>query len=159
MANTNNPHGFLWEKTDQSGSVKLKRMKTASNTSLKVGDPVSILNGLIKLAGATTTALYGVAAESIVGVAGTRNSVALIPAVDGYIFSGQHLSTLNLTAGYLGKRMGIISNTSGKCGISGYTGGTTGVLQIVGLKSGSAWGTYAQLMVAVIRSSYAGSVR
>jgi len=157
MANTNNPHSFLWEKTDQSGAVKLKRGKTVSNTTLKVGDPLSIVGGLIKLAGATSTALYGFAAEAVTGVVGTRNSVAFIPAADGYIFSGQHLSTLNLTAGYLGKRAGVIVNTNGKCGIN--AAATTSVLQILGLKPGSAWGTYAQLMVAVVRSSYAGSIR
>lgn len=157
MANTNNPHSFLWEKTDQSGAVKLKRGKTVSNTTLKVGDPLSIVGGYIKLAGATSTALYGFAAEAITGVAATQNSVAFIPAADGYIFSGQSRSTVNITAGYVGKRAGIIVTTNGKCGI--YVSAATSVLQIMGLKPGSAWGTYAQLMVAVVRSSYAGSIR
>jgi len=157
MANTNNPHSFLWEKTGQSGAVKLRRFKTVSNTTLAVGDPVVLASGYAKLAGVTSTALFGFAAEAVTGATGVRKSIALIPAMDGYIFSAQVKSSTNLTAGYLGAKGGIAGTTNGKIGFSATA--TTSVLQILGLKPGSAWGTYAQVMLAVIKSSYGGSIR
>ncbi len=157
MANLNNPHGFLWEKTEHAGAVKLKRFQTVSNATLSVGDPLVIVNGYVKLAGVTSTALFGFAAEAVTGAVGTRKSVAIIPALDGYIFSAQSKSTVNLTAGYLGAKGGIAGTTSGKIGFSPTA--TTSVLQILRLKPGSTWGTYAQIMVAVIKSSYGGSIR
>jgi hypothetical protein len=158
MANSNNRHSFLWEKTMNSGAVKLKRFKTTSAAKIGVGDPLVISSGYVKLAGATSTALFGFAAESCTSTAGVRKSVAIIPALGGYLFSAQHSNTLNVTAGYVGKRCGIGSSTSsGKIGLN--LAATTSVLQVMGLKPGSAWGTYAELMVAVVRSSYDGSIR
>lgn len=159
MANVNNPHSFLWERTDNSGAVRLKRRVTQSNTTLGVGDPVVLASGLLKLAGVTSTALYGFAAEAVTGAAGVRKSVAIIPAVAGYTFSAQVKSSTNLTAGYLGARGGIAGTTAGKIGFSATA--TTSVLQVQGIRRvpGNAWGTYAQLMLTVIRSSYDGSIR
>jgi hypothetical protein len=159
MANPNNPHSFLWEKTDQSGAVKLRRFVTVSNTTLSVGDPVVVLSGYVKLAGITSVALFGFAAEAVTGVAATRKSVAIIPAIDGYTFSAQVKSGTNLTVGYLGTKGGIAGTTNGKIGFSSTA--TTSVLQIIGLKKmpGNNWGTYAQLMLKVVRSGYEGSIR
>jgi hypothetical protein len=158
MANVNNRHSFLWEKTMQAGAVKIQRYKTVSAAKIGVGDPLVLASGYVKLAGATSTALFGFAAESCTSSAGVRKSVAVIPAAAGYVFSAQHSGTLNLTAGYLGKRCGTGSSTSaGKIGLN--AAATTSVLQIMGLKPGSAWGTYAELLVCVVRSSYDGSIR
>jgi len=166
MANVNNRHSFLWEKTNHSGAVKIKRYVTTSAAKIGVGDPLILAawtsatqKGGVKLAGATSTALFGFAVESCTSTAGVRKSVALIPAESGYIFSAQMSGTLNLTVGYLGKKCTIgSSTTAGKIGLSNPNAATS-VLQIIGLRPGSAWGTYAELLVAVVRSSYDGSIR
>jgi len=157
MANTNNKHGFLWEKTNQAGAVKLNRWKSVSAAAIKVGDPLVLASGYLKLAGVTSTGLYGIAAEAVTSAAGVRKSLAIIPFAAGHVFSAQHGSTLNLTAGYFGKRCGIMGTTNGKIALN--AAATTSVLEIVGLKPGSAWGTYAELLVTVVRSTYDGSIR
>lgn len=156
MANTNNPHSFLFEKDEHGGVPHLKRYKTASNTTIAPGDPLVISSGYLKLAGATSTGIFGFALEAVTGVTGTRDSVAIIPALSSYVFSAQHGGTLNVTHGYVGKRCGISSST----GVFALNlAATTSVLQVLGLKPGSAWGTYCQLMLAVVRSTYEGSIR
>jgi hypothetical protein len=163
--NTSNPHSFLWEANEYAGAVRLKRGLTVSNTTLKAGDPIilsSLQGGRIALAGVVSVALFGFAAENLTGVTGTRASAAYIPALEGYTFSAQHgtaANTLNITAGYIGKRCGIMNVSNGKICLN--AAATTSVLEIVGLRRvpGNKWGTLAQLLVKVVRSSYSGSIR
>jgi hypothetical protein len=154
MANPNNPHGFLFERNLAGGSMVLDRWKTTSNVSLSPGDPIVKASGRIKLAGATSTALFGVCVESVTAVAATTKSASFIPALPHYLWSGQVGSTVNMTSGLIGARYGIAGTTTGKIKLS--TTATTSVAQIVGLKPGSAYGTYAELLFVIAKSSYSG---
>lgn len=159
MANTNGPFGFLWAGTDEAGAVKMTRRQTTANTSLKTGDPLFMSGGYLRLAAAADAAIWGVAAEDVTGASGVKKSIAVLPCKQGSRWYVQHRSTLNLTAGYLGAKGGINGTTSGKIGM--YYNVNTSTLQIIGLKRtpGNAWGSYAQLLVKVIRSQYDGSIR
>jgi len=154
MPNVNNPYGFQLQRNQAAGaSVVTNRFVTVSNTSLVPGDPVVVASGYVKLAGILSTALFGVCMETVVGVAGVRKSVLVIPSLRDYLFAAQNKSAVNLTAGFLGKNFGIAGTTSGKIGSSSTQ--TTAVLKCVGLKPGSAWGTYAELLF-VIQKGYQG---
>jgi hypothetical protein len=125
------------------------RFVTQSNASLSPGDPVVLVSGYLKIAGVTSTALFGVSLESVTGAAGVRKSALVIPSLRDYIWAAQNKSAVNITAGYLGKNFGIAGTTSGKIGLSSTA--TTSVCKIVGLKPGSAWGTYAELLFVIIK--------
>jgi hypothetical protein len=108
-----------------------------------------LATGLVKLAGVTSTALFGVSLESVTGVAATKKSALIIPSLRDYLWAAQNKSNVNITAGYLGKNFGIAGTTNGKIGLSSTA--TTSVCKIVGLKPGSAWGTYAELLFVIIK--------
>lgn len=152
MANTLSPYSFQFYGSISGQAAIAARGKTLSNVTLKVGDPIVRTGGYIKLAGTTSTALFGVAIEAVTGVAATRNSVAYIPAAKDYIWSAQVKSTCNITQGHLSKKLGIAGTTNGKIGIS--TTATTSTLQIVGLKGSSALSTYAELLFVICKSSF-----
>lgn len=155
MANANSPYGFQFHHMNAAGSVVLERKKTLSNATISVGDPLVLTNGKLKLAGVTSVALFGVSLESVTAVAATQKSVLYIPAIKNYVWSAQCRSTLNVTAGYVGGKAILVGTTNGKVGIYPKAAGTS-VLQIVGLKPGSAWGTYAELLFVIMRSAYEG---
>ena len=158
MANSNNTYGFAFRKNLAGGAHVIDRIRTISNVAISIGDPIVNTGGVggVKLAGATSVALFGVSLETVTAVAATRKSVAFIPALPFYIFNAQHGGTLNLTAGYLGRRCGIQGATNGRISLNGAA--TTSICQIVGLKGGSIWGTYAELLFIINRSNYYGKV-
>jgi hypothetical protein len=150
MANVNSPYGFQIQRNQAAGAAYVtQRYVTSSNATLSVGDPVVVASGLVKLAGVTSTALFGVSLESVTGAAGVKKSALVIPSLRDYLWAAQNKSNVNITAGYLGKNFGIAGTTSGKIGLSSTA--TTSVCKIVGLKPGSAWGTYAELLFVIIK--------
>jgi hypothetical protein len=150
MPNVNSPYGFTIQRNQAAGAAYVaNRFVTQSNASLSPGDPVVLVSGYLKIAGVTSTALFGVSLESVTGAAGVRKSALVIPSLRDYIWAAQNKSAVNITAGYLGKNFGIAGTTSGKIGLSSTA--TTSVCKIVGLKPGSAWGTYAELLFVIIK--------
>lgn len=154
MANPNNKHSFQLESNLAGGnSFVMKRYPVLSQTKLSVGDPLVFAAGKVKLAGVTSTTLFGVCMSSMKSATGL-DSVLIVPALKEYLFSAQVGSTVNMTAALMNKRYGIAGTTSGKIVIS--TTATTSVLQIVGLKPLSAYGTYAELLFIIAKSAYVG---
>jgi hypothetical protein len=156
MANPNSPYGLQWQKNQAAGAAAItKRFITGSNATLAVGDPVVLATGTtngIKLAGVTSTGLFGVSLESVTGAAGVKKSALIIPALKDYLWCGQVKSATNITAGYIGKKFGIAGTTNGKIGLSATA--TTSGAQIVGLKPTSAFGTYAELLFVIAKSTW-----
>ena len=153
MANVNSPYGFQFQRNLAAGaSIVTNRFITASNAALSPGDPVVLASDLAKLAGITSTALFGVSLESVTGAAGVKKSALVIPALKEYLFAAQCSGTTNITQGYIGKKAGIAGTTNGKLTIN--VAATTSVLQIVGLKPGSSFGTYAELLFVICKSAY-----
>jgi hypothetical protein len=165
MANSNAPYGFrLWSRlTGGSGAAPLSpgQLKFPSAASLKVGDPVKVSLGLGYLA-AGTNAIFGICMQPVPGWNETATAVHypdVEPADDQSVFRVQSIGATVASIGYLRSdyKYRIGGTTSGYTGIdlSKHTGG---VLTVIGLAPGSAWGTYAELLVTVSRGNFAGQV-
>jgi hypothetical protein len=129
--------------------------------TLKVGDPVKSSLGLGYLA-TGTNAIYGIVDSPVPGyieTATAKHYPDIIPAVDTAVFRCQSISTVNATAGYCGvaKKYRIGGTTSGYLGVD-LSHTTGGVLQVIGLAPGSAYGSYAELLVTVARGAFVGQV-
>lgn len=153
MANTDNPHGFKVYQSKKYGSALPLEYKTVdTNITLAEGDAVLIeADGYLNIA-ATTNAVYGFAAESVTGAAGTRPEIAVLPADPEIVFSAQ-------TSGSAAQ-----TDVGEKIPLEGTTGiqelnedGSGGAFLVVGLKPGSEWGTNAELLVRVAKSQWAGT--
>jgi hypothetical protein len=156
MANPNSPYGFQWKKNEVAGACITRRFKTLSNTTLSIGDPVISTGGYLKLAGVTSTALFGVCIEAVTGVAATRKSVLIIPAIKTYVWSAQTKTTTVISQGNMNKPFGIQGTTTGKLGLN--PGNTTSTCRIIGLLPTSAFGTYAELLFKIAKTSYEGTL-
>jgi hypothetical protein len=155
MANTNNPYGWMFQGNLAGGNACItKRYVTKSNLTLAPGDPVNLTAGRLTLAGSTSVGVFGVCVESVTGVAATRKSALIIVAMRDYLWAAQVKSTVNITAGLLGKKYAVGGTTSGKMGLRTTAG--TSVCNIVGLLPipGNAYGTYAQLLFTIGKSTY-----
>jgi len=163
MANTNAPYGFrLWRRgTGGSGTIPLGGVTIPSAGTFKVGDPVKVSAGLGYLA-AGTNATYGIANRVVPGwgeAATTQKSLEIIPCDDATYFRAQSIGTTNATIAFVGvasKKYRIAGTTSGYTGID-LTHTTAGVLQILELAPGSAFGTYAEFIVMFARGAYFGA--
>jgi hypothetical protein len=164
MANTNAPYGFrLWSRlSGGTGTVPFPpaQLAVASATTLKVGDPIKVTAGKGLLAG-TTNAMYGVCNSPVPGWNETATQLHypdIIPADDQTIFRCQSIGTVNATIALMGlpTKYRIGGSTSGYTGID-LSHTTGGVLAVVGLAPGSAYGTYAELLVAVTRGVFVGN--
>ena len=154
MANPNNKHSFNLEGNMAGGNAFItKGFLVASQTKLSVGDPLVFVSGKVKLAGITSTALFGVCMSALTSQAGIK-SVLVAPALPEYLFSAQVGSTVNITAGLFPKKWGIAGTTSGKIVLS--TTATTSVINAIGIKPLSAAGTYAEVLFVINKSSYIG---
>jgi hypothetical protein len=165
MANTNAPYGFrLWSVlSGESGGKPLIPVlqKVPSATTLKVQDPIKVSAGLAYLA-TGTNAIFGIVNSPVPGwneTATQPHYPDIIPADDNVVFRVQSIGTVNATIGYTGvaKKYRIGGSTSGYLGID-LTHTTGGVLQVLGLAPGSAYGTYAELLVTVARGAFVGQV-
>jgi hypothetical protein len=163
MANTNAPYGFrLWRRgTGGTGTAPLGSITIPSAGTFKVGDPVKVSAGLGYLA-AGTNATYGIANRPVPSwgeAAITQKSLEVIPCDDTSYFRAQSIGAVNATVGYVGvasKRYRIGGTTSGYTGIDlAHT--TGGVLQVLELAPGSAFGTYAEFIVMFVRGAYFGA--
>ena len=165
MANTNAPYGFrLWSRLnggDGAAPLSPALVKVPSAATLKVGDPLKVSLGLGYLAGGTN-AVYGIVDSPVPGwneTATQPHYPDIIPADDSSIFRVQSIGTVNATIGYItaGKKYRIGGTTSGYTGVdlSHFTGG---VLMLIGLAPGSAFGTYAEFLVEVARGTFVGQV-
>jgi hypothetical protein len=137
------------------------QLKFPSASTLKVGDPVKVSLGLGYIA-TGTNAIFGVLASPVVGWSETATQAHypdVIPADDQTVWRVQNIGTTNVTIGYIsaGKKYRIGGTTSGYLGID-VSKSTAGVLMILGLAPGSAFGTYAELLVAIARGTFVGQV-
>jgi len=176
MANTNAPYGFrLWTTTNPStGAVGVTPgaaagssvsasgpLPIASATTLKVGDPIKSSLGLGYLA-TGTNAIYGICNSPVPNfneTATAKHYPEIIPASDQNIWRCQSTTTTGLTQAYIGVAKNayrIGGTTSGYQGID-ITHTTGGVLGIVALAPGSAFGTYAEVLVVIRRGAFYGA--
>lgn len=155
MANPDVANGFAFERRVGGGpDVPLEAGWTLSNANITAGDALALTNGLLRVALNTDAKAHGVAAVSIAGVAAKRQKVAFYPALQDLLFSGQ--GDGDMSESDLGGRKGIVGTT----GIQEVdsAGSTTSILQIVGLKDGSAWDSHARILFVFCRSSFGGSI-
>ena len=165
MANTNSPYGFrLWQKlsgSDAGAVMSPALLKIPSAATLKVGDPVKASLGLGYIA-VGTNAIYGVIDSPVPGwneTATQPHYPDILPADDNSVWRVQSIGAVNATIGYMGvaKKYRIGGTTSGYTGID-LSHSTGGVLQVIGLAPGSAYGTYAELLVEITRGAFTGQV-
>jgi hypothetical protein len=126
-----------------------------------VGDPLKSTAGKAVLA-AGTNAVYGICNSPVPGWNETATQLHypdIIPADDSTIFRVQSIGTINASAGYAGvaAKYRIGGTTSGYTGVD-LSHSTGGVIQVIGLAPGSAYGTYAELLVTIARGAFAGQV-
>ena len=176
MANSNAPYGFrLWTTANPAtgataitpgaaagGTLSASGpLPIASATTLKVGDPIKSSVGLGYLA-VGTNAIFGICNSPVPNFNETaiqKHYPELIPADADKIWRVQSIGTVNVTQGYIGvasKKYRIGGTTSGYQGID-LSHTTGGVLQVVGLAPGSAFGTYAELLVIIARGAFYGA--
>lgn len=150
MANTDNPHGFkVHQVLGMGSSLPLAQMQVDTNITLTEGDAVKIEDdGYINIA-ATTNAIFGIAAESVTGAAGTRPTIGVIPALPNIIFSAQTSGDAAVTD--IGENLPL----EGTTGIQELNeDGSDGAFKVIGLKPGSEWGTNAELLVVVVKNQW-----
>jgi len=151
MANVDNPSGFKPYKIDGGGTFPLYEGTVQTSVSLAEGDALGIDSGYVVLAGATSTAILGVAAMPITGAAGVYPKIRYVPALEAITFTGQCSGTL--TQALIGTKVAI----EGTTGIQEINeDGTTSVAVIVGLKKGSALGANAEVEFKWIKSAFTG---
>ena len=175
MANTNAPYGFrLWGRlVPGTGSIAVGPgspagatasssgpLTVGSATTLKVGDPIKASLGIGYLA-AGTQAIFGICNSPVPGwgeTATQKHYPEILPCDDQTIWRCQSIGTVNATAGYCGmaKKYKIGGTTSGYTGINLATAGT-GALSPIALAPGSAYGTFAELLVMVVRGQFYGA--
>jgi hypothetical protein len=175
MANSNAPYGFRLYSRLSAGSGAMPvtpgaaaggtysssgPLPVASATTLKVGDPIKSSLGLGYLA-TGTNAVFGINNSPVPGYGETatqKHYPELLPADDSTVWRAQSIGTQNVTQGYIGvaaKKYRLGNATSGYMGVDlGHT--TGGVLEIIGLAPGSAFGTYAELLVIFTRGAFYG---
>ena len=164
MANTNAPYGYrLWSRlTGGEGSPLVPVLvKVSSAVTLKVQDPMKMSLGLGYLA-TGTNAIFGIVNSPVPGWSETATAVHypdIIPADDQSVFRVQSIGTVNATASYIRSdyKYRIGGTTSGYTGVD-LSKHTTGSITVLGLAPGSAFGTYAELLVTISRGQFVGQV-
>jgi len=136
--------------------VVCKEVQIDTNITIAYGTPLKVATDGYYTACATNgSKIVGVAAEGVTGAAGVRPKIRMIPALEQNTFTAQTMTTANMTAGLVGTNKALrVSGTY--FGIHGAATPTNSILTIVGLKPGSAWGTYAELLVKIRASGYTG---
>lgn len=154
MANVDAPHGFVPEyMLGSNGAIPMLEVLLGSNAGVQKGDPVARLTtGLAALATSSSTEILGVAQETITAIAATRQNVMIVPALESIVFSGQCSGTAAITD--IGEDVDI-EGTTGICEIN-EDASSTGVVHVLGLKPGSAWGANAELLFVWGKSSFSG---
>ena len=157
MANTDNPHGFLYEYT--MGGKVAAMMEDELDTSVTVarGDVIyRNSSGYLDIATAATPSIMGVVQEGVTGAAAVRPKVLYIPATVDNVFSAQ--ADGNFTQALLGTSRSLVGST----GIMEIDTDDTapGQLRVIGLRPGpgNVLGGNAQLLCVFHKSQFTGIV-
>jgi hypothetical protein len=153
MANTDNAHGFKFEKVLEGNTVALDERPTTSGADIAAGDALMVdANGRLKVATAGAVAIVGVAAEAVTGVSTEAGEVLFYPALKNIVFSGQVDSAFSLDMMY--RSLGIIGTTGSQELDS--SGGEMSHAKVVGLKDGEAYSSHADVLFIWKESDYVG---
>lgn len=156
MANTNRPYGFQLWKSDGDPGIVMVEVQIDTNISINAGDPlIRATDGYATQANTAATKLIGFAAESVTGAAGVRPKIRMYPAIENYTFVAQAMLTVNFSAGLVGLNRGL-RRSGAYFGVHAGANVTQSILSIIGLKPGSAFGTYAEVLCKVRASGYTG---
>jgi len=156
MANTNKPYGFQLWQNDGGPGVALVEVQIDTNISIGIGDPLArATDGYATQCNTAASRIIGFAAESVTGAAGVRPKIRMVPALESLTFVAQAMTTINLSAGLVGSNRGL-RRSGAYFGVHAASTVTNSILTIVGLKPGSAFGTYAEILVKVRASGYSG---
>lgn len=160
MANALSLYGFVMHRNLADESTPLETVYTTSNTTFRVGDPIRLTTtGLAVKSTAASTKLgfiYGFAVEPITAKAATSYPMKIVPALPHVVFRAACASTLNVTKGYVGRGAGI--KVSGVYFGIAVGSPTLSQVQIIGLASGSSYGTYAEMLCIVKHSAFIGQI-
>lgn len=154
MANVDNPNGFRALQTVSGQKPMVLSGYTKVNVTLNPGDALIIdgSTGLLDIATAASTAVFGVCQSKVTGEAGVSKMINYIPASKDIIFEGQCSGTFAMTM------VGTSVNIEGTTGVMEIDedGSTTGVARIVGLSDapGNAVGNNARVKFIWAKSSF-----
>ncbi len=155
MANTNKPYGFQLWRSDGAVGVVHQEVQIDTNITIYAGDPlVRATDGYFTACANIAAKIVGFAAEGVTGAAGVRPKIRMVPAIEEYTFVAQCMTTVNFTGALAGTNRGL--RRSGTYFGVHAGAATASVLAIIGLKPGSAWGTYAEVLCKVRVSGYTG---
>ena len=156
MASVNRPYGFQLWKNDGGAGVVHQEVQIDTNITIYPGDPlVRATDGYFTGCATAAAKIVGFAAEGVTGAVGVRPKIRMVPALENYTFVAQCMLTVNFTAALAGVNRGL--RRSGLFyGVHAGTTTVTSILAIIGLKPGSAWGTYAEVLCKVRGSGYTG---
>jgi hypothetical protein len=156
MASVNSPYGFQLWRSDGAIGVVCQEVQIDTSITIYPGDPLvrKATTNYFTACATAAAKIVGFAQEGVTGAAGVRPKIRMIPALENYTFVAQCMLTVNFTAGLAGTNRGL--RRSGT--FFGVHAGVavTSILSIIGLKPGSAWGTYAEVLCKVRGSGYTG---
>jgi hypothetical protein len=156
MANTNKPYGFQLWRSDGGAGVVHQEVQIDTNITIGAGDAlVRAADGYMTQCNTAGAKIVGFAAEGVTGAAGVRPKIRMVPALEAYTFVAQAMLTVNFTAGLVGSNKGL-RRSGTYFGIHAGANCVTSILSIIGLKPGSAFGTYPELLCKVRASGYSG---
>ncbi len=156
MANTNKPYGFQLWRSDGAVGVVHQEVQIDTGITIYPGDPlVRATDGYFTACATAAAKIVGFAAEGVTGAAGVRPKIRMVPALENYTFVAQCMTTTNFTGALAGTNKAL-RRSGVYFGVHGAATPTTSILSIVGLKPGSAWGTYAEVLCKVRASGYTG---
>lgn len=149
MANLDNPNGFRAEFTITGTRIPVLTEQTKVNVTLHIGDALikDPATGLLDIALATSSAIYGFSVCDVVGEAGVSKDVSFVPATKDIVFSGQCSGTYSVA---LSGDDVDIEGTTGIMEIN-EDSSTYGVVHILGLDTtwGNAVGANARVYFLV----------
>jgi hypothetical protein len=155
MANTNAPYGFQLWRSDGAIGVVCQEVQIDTSITIYPGDPlVRATDGYFTACATAAAKIVGFAAEGVTGAAAVRPKIRMIPALEDYTFVAQCMTTVNFTAALCGSNRGL--RRSGAFYGVHAGAATTSILSIIGLKPGSAWGSFAEVLCKVRASGYTG---
>ncbi len=152
MANTDNPHGFQFEKTMDGNVIALKEGPTKCATDITAGDALQWDSGDLTVASVSCSGIVGVACEDVTGEATARGEVVYYPALPTAVFSGQ--SQGDIQRGDIGGTANV-TNSTGNMELD-TDSGSLGHARIVGLKDGEDYDSHANVLFVWSLSEFAG---
>lgn len=152
MANVDNPNGFKYEYALSGIGVPMEKRYLASGVGCIKGDALAVSGGYLILALNTSASIWGIAQETITASDGVQQYVHVIPTAEDRVFSaqadGNFTAALNLSARSIVGGTGVMEVDTDDT--------DPGVFQVIGLKTGSAWGTNARLLGIFKKSAFTG---